>query len=171
MSDRPQTSPAAPGPEPVDELRPPASEVGVLGWLNHNLFSSKLNGILTIVMVLLVAALVYGLGTWILFRASWEVITDNMRLFLVGRYPPEEIWRVWLRLDVVVARHLPRVWHATHLFDVVPFALGPLVDENLGKDPVSDQVLPIGIQSVQGRFQRTHQRSMAIKTAHTRDRS
>ena len=56
MSDRPQLSPAAPGPDPVDELRPPASEVGVIGWLNHNLFSSKVSGLVTIVLGLIVAA-------------------------------------------------------------------------------------------------------------------
>jgi general L-amino acid transport system permease protein len=36
-----------------------------------------------------------------LFEARWGVITDNMRLFLVGRYPPGEIWRVWLALTVL----------------------------------------------------------------------
>ena len=99
MSDSPQmrTSP----PAPVEEVRPPTTEVGVIGWLHHNLFSSKLNGILTIVTALLVLALVYGLGQWIIFEARWGVITDNMRLFLVGRYPPDEIWRVWLTMVVL----------------------------------------------------------------------
>ena len=99
MSDSPQmrTSP----PAPVEEVRPPTTEVGVIGWLHHNLFSSKLNGILTIVTALLVLALVYGLGQWIIFEARWGVITDNMRLFLVGRYPPDEIWRVWLTMMVL----------------------------------------------------------------------
>ena len=35
-----------------------------------------------------------------IFDARWGVITENMRLFLVGRYPPDEIWRVWLALTV-----------------------------------------------------------------------
>jgi general L-amino acid transport system permease protein len=48
-----------------------------------------------------VAAIVYGLGSWMLFEARWGVITENMRLFLVGRYPPEEIWRVWVALTVL----------------------------------------------------------------------
>ena len=99
MSDSPGTG-AVQTPE---EIRPPTSEVGVVGWLHHNLFSSKLNGLLTIVTGLLVAAIIYGLGSWIIFDARWSVITENMRLFLVGRYPPEEIWRVWVALTLLSA--------------------------------------------------------------------
>jgi general L-amino acid transport system permease protein len=91
------TSPPAPG----EEIRPPTSEVGAIGWLHHNLFNSKLNGILTFVVGAIVLVVVYGLAQWILFDARWGVITDNMRLFLVGRYPPDEIWRVWLATTVV----------------------------------------------------------------------
>ena len=38
---------------------------------------------------------------WVLFEARWGVITSNMRLFLVGLYPPSEIWRVWALLLVL----------------------------------------------------------------------
>ncbi len=60
MSDDPQMSTTP--PLPVDEIRPPTSEVGALGWLHHNLFSSKLNGLVTIVLgvvVLLIVMAVY----------------------------------------------------------------------------------------------------------------
>ena len=101
MSDKLQTSPAAPPPE--EEVRPPSTEVGAVGWLHHNLFSSKLNGILTIVVGVIVALVLVSLFQWIIFGAEWGVITENMRLFLVGRYPPEEIWRVWLTLTLASA--------------------------------------------------------------------
>ncbi len=99
MSGSPDTG-AMPAPE---EVRPPSTEVGVVGWLHHNLFSSKLSGLLTIIVGLLVAAVIYGLAQWIIFSANWSVITENMRLFLVGRYPPEEIWRVWVALTLLSA--------------------------------------------------------------------
>jgi general L-amino acid transport system permease protein len=86
---------------PTEEIRPPTTEVGVIGWLHHNLFNSKLNGILTVVVGTIVVLVVVGLAQWMLFEARWGVITDNMRLFLVGRYPPGEIWRVWLALTVL----------------------------------------------------------------------
>jgi general L-amino acid transport system permease protein len=90
-------------PEVAEEIRPPSSEVGVLGWLHHNLFSSKLNGFLTFFLGAIVVLVLLGLAQWVLFEARWGVITSNMRLFLVGRYPPEEIWRVWLTLTVLSA--------------------------------------------------------------------
>jgi general L-amino acid transport system permease protein len=97
MSDSPQLG-AAMSPE---EVRPPTTEVGALGWLHHNLFSSKLNGLLTLIVGLVVVVVVLGLAQWIFFAATWGVITENMRLFLVGRYPPDEIWRVWLTLTLL----------------------------------------------------------------------
>ena len=35
---------------PADTLRPPASEVGVLGWLHKNLFSTWYNAVLTLLV-------------------------------------------------------------------------------------------------------------------------
>ena len=96
MSDEPQMSPAAPAP--VEEVRPPTSEVGVIGWFHHNLFYSKISGVLTIVLAIIVGLMLWGLAQWALFDAGWGVITENMRLFLVGQYPKDEIWRVWLTL-------------------------------------------------------------------------
>lgn len=82
------------------DLPPPASEVGVTGWLRHNLFNSKLSGLATIVVVAVLLLLVLGFVQWA-YGARWGVVTDNMRLFLVGRFPQEEIWRVWLTMLVL----------------------------------------------------------------------
>ena len=89
------------GREDRAEVQPPGTEVGVLGWLRHNLFSSIPSSIATVVVgVFLVIGLIL-LADWVLFSARWGVITANMRLFLVGQYPPSEIWRVWLLLLVL----------------------------------------------------------------------
>ncbi len=93
MSRPPATSPTA-------ELPPPVTEVGVIGWLRHNLFSSVPSGIATIVTGLILAVLGWLLVQWVFGSARWGVITDNMRLFLVGLYPQSEIGRVWLALLV-----------------------------------------------------------------------
>ena len=83
------------------EIEPPSTEAGAIGWLRHNLFSSIQSSLATIVVgtVLLVAGSL--LMEWILFHARWGVITDNMRLFMVGLYPQAEIWRVWLTMAVL----------------------------------------------------------------------
>ena len=84
-----------------DDIRPPSSEVGVVGWLRHNLFSSLPSSVATILVggLLLVGLALFA--DWALADARWGVITSNMRLFLVGLYPPSEIWRVWVLLLVL----------------------------------------------------------------------
>jgi len=84
-----------------EEIRPPSTEVGVLGWLRQNLFSGWLSSIATIVIAAILAVAVLNLAQWALTDARWGVITANLRLFLVGRYPPDEIWRVVVTLTVM----------------------------------------------------------------------
>lgn len=79
---------------PTLEVQPPVTEVGVLGWLRHNLFFSVGSSIITIILgaiIVVVALLFVG---WAINDARWGVVTSNMRLFLVGRYPQDEIFRV-----------------------------------------------------------------------------
>jgi general L-amino acid transport system permease protein len=92
------------GPAPLaDEVRPPSSEVGAIGWLRHNLFSSLPSSVATVVVGAAAGVGLVLIADWVLFSARWGVITSNMRLFLVGLYPPSEIWRVWLLLLVLSA--------------------------------------------------------------------
>ncbi len=90
------TPPSAP-----EEIRPPSTEVGALGWLRHNLFNSKLSGLTTIVVGSILVLAAGLLLEWAIFEARTGVITDNMRLFLVGLFPQEEIYRVWVALLTV----------------------------------------------------------------------
>jgi len=69
-----------------------------MGWLHHNLFSSKLSGVISIVLGIVLLLAIWLSLQWMIYDARWGVITENMRLFLVGQYPPDEIWRVWLTL-------------------------------------------------------------------------
>jgi general L-amino acid transport system permease protein len=40
---------------------------------------------------------------WALGQARWEVITANLRLFLVGQYPALATWRVWACVGLLAA--------------------------------------------------------------------
>jgi len=80
------------------EVGPPVTEVGVVGWLRHNLFNGLASSIATIVIATVLVVVGWLLLEWVLFDARWGVITENMRLFLVGLYPQSEIWRVWLTM-------------------------------------------------------------------------
>jgi len=87
----------------VDAIEPPRTSVGVLGWLRKNLFSTWYNALLTIVMLWLIYVVGTGLLNWALTGARWDVISANLRLFMVGPYPPDQVWRVWLVVVLVAA--------------------------------------------------------------------
>ncbi len=89
--------------DPLDapRLPPPAGDRGVIGWLRHNLFRTWRDSIVTVVLLAIVVVLVVQLLGWALLSARWGVITQNLRLFLIGLYPADEAWRVWLSLTVV----------------------------------------------------------------------
>jgi len=70
-------------------------EVGVLGWLKKNLFATWYDALLTVISVAFICAVLYGIGNWALNSAKWGVVTTNIKVFMVGRYPYAHIWRVW----------------------------------------------------------------------------
>jgi len=67
-----------------------------LEWMRKNLFSSWINGVLTIVGVTMVYFALVNLATWVIKTADWSPITSAPLLFLVGQYPRQELWRVGL---------------------------------------------------------------------------
>lgn len=83
-----------------ETVRPPITSVGVVGWLRKNLFSSWFNSVLTIVALWLIYGLVVGLWGFIT-TANWNVIAVNLRLFTVGRYTIEQVWRVQASLSIL----------------------------------------------------------------------
>jgi len=77
---------------PAPAGKPPRTEVGVLGWLRANLFSSVLNSILTVLTLILLYFVVTGLVRWVL-NAFWEPVWVNRKLFAVGLYPAGQLWQ------------------------------------------------------------------------------
>ena len=82
--------------------KPPPTEVGLLGWLKKNLFSTWYNALLTILSTAFIYVVLRPIITWAVREARWEVITTNLKVFMTGRYPTEEAWRVWASLAVIV---------------------------------------------------------------------
>ena len=97
-------------------LPPPRTEVGVVGWMHANLFSSRLNSALTVVSgALLLVILWYGLR-WIFWSADWTVVKTVGGLFLIGSYNTELacpgqncFWRPQISLLMVTAL-LGMIW-------------------------------------------------------------
>ena len=85
----------------VQTLPPPSTAVTPMEWLRRNLFSSIPSGLATALVGGLLIWLVVTVGGWAIGEARWDVVTNNLRLFLVGQYPATETWRLWLNLAVL----------------------------------------------------------------------
>jgi general L-amino acid transport system permease protein len=85
----------------AEALPPPSSSIGPIAWLRQNLFSSPLNGLVTLVLLVGIGWLLLIIGGWALTEARWSVVTNNLRLFLVGQYPADQVWRIWLSLAIL----------------------------------------------------------------------
>lgn len=73
---------------------PPLLSVGMLAWMRKNLFHSAADTILTFVSIFILISMFAGLLQWAVSSANWLVITRNMRLFMLGTFPPESAWRI-----------------------------------------------------------------------------
>ena len=82
--DEPRTSPA----------RSPAQ------WLRENLFPTPLNGVLTVVVGSLLAYVLYRAARYVFVTGRWEIVRVNLRVFLLGRFPPDQLPRVWAAIFV-----------------------------------------------------------------------
>jgi general L-amino acid transport system permease protein len=82
-------------------IGPPKTSIGVVGWLKANLFSSWGQTLLTIVFTIISYLILKGSIQWIFFTAEWRVIADNFKLYVVGQYPGEHLWRPWMILSFI----------------------------------------------------------------------
>ena len=96
-----------------EELKPPVTSVGVIGWVRANLFNGLFNSLLTIVTLFLLWKVVPPFCRWAFFDsawfttggecrtvsgACWSIITNNVRFILFGFYPYELQWRPLLAM-------------------------------------------------------------------------
>ena len=81
--------------QPVVEVAPVRPPLTPGEWVRRNLFSSWFNAVLTVVSATLIAFLGFRLVRFVFFSADWSVLKANLRVYMVGRFPQEELWRVW----------------------------------------------------------------------------
>ncbi len=77
---------------------PPATRLSAWQWMRVNLFGSWWNTLLTVLASGLIFWFLRGVLFWAVNEAEWSVIPANLRLILVGQYPREQLWRVWIAL-------------------------------------------------------------------------
>ena len=77
--------------------------------LRAALFASRLDGLITVVLLAALLAGGQALLHWLVFKAQWAVIQANSTLFAIGRYPLDQQWRLWL-LSVLLAAATGLSW-------------------------------------------------------------
>jgi general L-amino acid transport system permease protein len=100
-----------------DDIKPPLTSVGVIGWMKSNLFDSFFNSVLTVLTLLFLWKIVPPLVRWIFINslwtstaaecrtvtgACWSVITANYRFILFGFFPYDQQWRPLLAMILLV---------------------------------------------------------------------
>ena len=105
-------------------MRPPRSEVGLIGWLRKNLFSSPTNALLTVIGLWIIWKVVSAVVGWALLSATfegddgvactregagacWPFIQAKFSQFMYGRYPEPQRWRVDLTYVLAVVGLVP----------------------------------------------------------------
>jgi general L-amino acid transport system permease protein len=83
------------------EMKPPQLTIGPLAWLRKNLFSTWYNVVLTLLAAWLLVLLLRPALEWATTEARWGVIEANLTLFMVGQYPRDQIWRIWLLIFIL----------------------------------------------------------------------
>jgi general L-amino acid transport system permease protein len=72
-------------------------------WIRLNLFSGPFNSVLTIAAgAFLIYVITQAFG-FVFLNSEWRVIQVRMKAYMVGPFPLDETWRVWLSLYLVTA--------------------------------------------------------------------
>ena len=87
----------------VEMSGPPRRAVSPARWARANLASTPFNAALTVVFGLVLTWAAYRLARFVFVTADWEIVRRNLRLFMVGRFPPDELWRPWVACYVLTA--------------------------------------------------------------------
>lgn len=140
MSDSTHTSSAA-----TPARAAPIKQYDPIGWARTNLFSSITDTALTLIGLYLVYVVLSGFLNWAVFSAifagesgkdcniagagaCWPFVTNKLKVFMYGRYPEGELWRVnltyVLALAALVPLMIPRVpgklWLSIYLLLAFP---------------------------------------------------
>jgi general L-amino acid transport system permease protein len=97
MSNDVPFTPIEPGTEeplPIADASVPHSKLPPGKWMQKNLFNNWYNSIITIVLSIVIVILAVRLLRFVFVTARWEPVTENMTLFMLGRFPRDELWRV-----------------------------------------------------------------------------
>lgn len=101
----------------ADVIRPPLTNVGIIGWMKANLFNGWFNSALSLIVIYLLWLSVPPLIDWAFINSSWlpsgdqckagegacwSVVSANIRFIIFGFYPHELQWRPLLAVVILI---------------------------------------------------------------------
>jgi len=101
----------------AEELKPPITSVGVIGWIKGNLFNGWFNSVITIAILYFLWKIVPSFIRWAFIDslwistgaqcheaggACWSIIPANIRFILFGFFPYESQWRPLVAMILLV---------------------------------------------------------------------
>ena len=127
------------------QARAPRPSIDLVGWLRQNLFSNWWNSLISMVLLFLVFQTLSGLFNWIVTSDGWPAVANNVRLLLVGRYPPDQTWRPELVVAMIalLLGLSGGLWRGIPLALAVGFALLILLLGLIALTLPPDQVAPL----------------------------
>ena len=105
------------GKKTGEDIKPPATQVGVIGWMRTNLFNGWFNSLLTILTVYGLWLIVPPLVRWAFIDslwlstgaecqqsdgACWSIIPANIRFITFGFFPYDQQWRPLLAMVLLI---------------------------------------------------------------------
>ncbi len=99
------------------EIKPPITNIGIIGWVRENLVSSPLNTILTGIIASILWFSIIPFIQWAFIDACWSpganckeingacwsIITSNYKVILFGFYPQDILWRPITAIFILVS--------------------------------------------------------------------
>jgi general L-amino acid transport system permease protein len=99
-----------------DDMKPPATSTGLIGWVKSNLFNGWFNSLLTALVMAALFKTVPPFLKWAVMDsnwlpsgtgcgeggACWSVVTANLRFIIFGFYPHDLQWRPLLAMVILV---------------------------------------------------------------------
>jgi general L-amino acid transport system permease protein len=101
----------APEEIPEDRSAPP-DKMPASQWARKNLFNNWYNALLTITFAVIGIVVLYYVLQFIFVTGQWTVVRRNLTLFMMGRFPREEQWRLIVQAYLICAS-LGLAWGAS----------------------------------------------------------
>ena len=78
-----------------DSSSAPPTSLSAGQWLRTNLFANARDSIISVVFGALALVVLFFIARWV-FSADYRIVRVNLRNFIIGQFPRDELWRPWV---------------------------------------------------------------------------